>query len=103
MKNIIKQIPYLIVITLTFYLFPFIVKDTTTAMLLMLIVFPLICLITSFIYGLRQQFSWSYSIIVTILFLPTLLIFYNYTAWVYIMIYGIISLMGNLIGSKLKK
>lgn len=39
-----------------------------------------------------------YAVIVAILFIPTIPIFYNSTAWIYIFVYGAIALIGNAIG-----
>ena len=38
-----------------------------------------------------------------ILFVPTIFIFYNESAAVYVLIYGIIATTGNLLGSLIKK
>ena len=44
-----------------------------------------------------------YSIIVMALFIPTIFIFYNETASIYVGMYGVISIVGNLLGSFVKK
>ena len=38
-----------------------------------------------------------------VLFIPTIFIFYNETASIYIGVYGVISLVGNLLGSFIRK
>lgn len=38
-----------------------------------------------------------------ILFVPTIFMFYNESAAVYVLIYGIIATIGNLLGSLIKK
>lgn len=72
---------------------------TGTAMILLLIATPLICLICSIMYGLRHSFHWQFCIIVAILFLPTVLIYYNQSAFIYSAIFGGIALLGNLVGT----
>jgi len=65
---------------------------------MLLVVVPLICFVCSLVYGIKNSFSLVYAIIVAILFIPTIPIFYNLTAWVYIFGYGSIALVGNAIG-----
>ena len=98
MKKLIGMIPYLAVIMLDFYLLPLLIRDTGSAMLMLLIVVPLICFVCSLVYGIKNSFCLAYAIAVAILFIPTILIFYNSTTWVYIFGYGAIALAGNAIG-----
>ncbi len=98
MIKVKEMLPYLIINILAFYLMPIIIKDTGTAMVVTLILLPLICFITSLVYGIKYSFNIIYSIIVALLFAPTILIYYNSTATVYIVGYGVIAIFGNLIG-----
>lgn len=98
MKKLRDMIPFLAVIMLDFYLLPFLIRDTGSAMLMLLVVVPLICFVCSLVYGIKNSFCLTYAIVVAILFIPTILIFYNSTAWVYIFGYGAIALVGNAIG-----
>ena len=86
---------------LSFYGFPLI--DRESGMLTLLILFPLVSLLSAFVYGVKYSFSLVYSILVMALFIPTIVIFYNETASIYIGIYGVISLVGNLLGSFIRK
>lgn len=90
--------PYLVVNIIGFYLLPIVIKDTGSAMAVMLLGSPLICLINSAVYGIKNSFNLLYSLIVALLFAPTIFIFYNSSAWIYIVGYGIIALVGNFIG-----
>ena len=72
-------------------------------MLVLLILFPLVCFLSAIIYGIKYLFSLVYSILVMVLFIPTIFIFYNETASIYIGVYGAISLVGNLLGSFIRK
>ncbi|WP_281714697.1 hypothetical protein [Allobaculum stercoricanis] len=67
-------------------------------MVVMLVILPMICLITSIFYGIRNGFDFWYILIVAIMFTPTLFIFYDSSAWVYIIGYAIVALIGVLIG-----
>lgn len=99
MEKIRKLLPYLLVILLDFYLLPLLIKDTGTAMLLLLVVIPLICFVCSCVYGLKHSYSLFYALIVAALFVPSIYVFYNSSAWVYSLGYGIIALVGNLSGA----
>lgn len=100
MKKTFKDmILYLIIIIILFYLLPFSMKDTGSAMSLLLIFIPAGCFITSLIYGIRHSFNILFVASVFILFLPTILIFYNQSATFYSYIYGAITAIGNGIGA----
>ena len=100
MKKFKKMLPYLIINAIVFYLTPFMIKDTGSGMLILLIGFPVICFIVALIYGIKNSFNWIYSLLVMLLFVPTIFIFYNESATIYILAYGIISAFGNFLGDK---
>lgn len=103
MDKIKKNWVYYFIIFITFYLIPILIQDTRSGMFILLIVIPLITLITSIIYGLRNVFDFIYPLIVAILFIPTLFIYYNISAWVYIIAYSLIALIGEILGKTLQK
>lgn len=103
MKKIREMSVYLIVITLAFYVLPAFINDTGTGIFFLLILTPIICFITSIIYGIRHSFNLIFLLLIMILFVPTIFIFYNESAAVYVLIYGIIAAIGNLLGSLIKK
>ena len=103
MDKIKKNWVYYFIIFITFYLIPILIQDTGSGMFILLIVIPLITLITSIIYGLRNVFDFIYPLIVAILFIPTLFIYYNASAWTYILEYSIIAVIGELLGKTLQK
>lgn len=86
-----------------FYIVPLVIQDTGSAMAVMLVILPMICLITSIFYGIRNGFDFWYILIVAIMFTPTLFIFYDSSAWVYIIGYAIVALIGVLIGLPFRK
>ena len=93
-----KYIPYLIVNALAFYLEPLIITDTGSAMFVVLIFLPLVCFLSSIIYGVKHSFSILYPVLISLLFIPTIFIHYNSSASIYIIMYGLIALCGNLFG-----
>ena len=102
MDKIKKNWVYYFIIFITFYLIPILIQDTGSGMFILLIVIPLITLITSIIYGLRNVFDFIYPLIVAILFIPTLFIYYYASAWTYIIVYYMIEVIGELLGKKIK-
>ena len=94
---------YYLIIFIAFYLVPILIKDTGSGMFILLIVIPLITLITSIIYGLRNTFDFIYPLIVAILFIPTLFIYYNTSALVYVIVYSMIAVIGELLGKTLQR
>lgn len=103
MKKIREMSVYLIVITLAFYVLPALINDTGTGIFFLIILTPIICFVTSIIYGIRHSFNLIFLLIIMALFIPTIFIFYNESAAVYVLIYGIIAAIGNLLGSLIKK
>ena len=100
MIKIKKLLPYLVVNLLTFYILPIIIRDTGTGMLILIIIIPLITLMTSLLYGLKNSFEWLYPLLVMAIFLPSIFIYYNESALIYALIYGGLSLLGSFIGSR---
>lgn len=86
-----------------FYIIPWFIKDTGSAMIVTLMIIPLICLATSIFYGIRNGFDYWYILIVAIIFTPSIFIFYNSSAWVYLIVYVVIALLGDLIALPLRK
>ena len=103
MKKIREMSVYLIVITLAFYVLPAFINDTGSGIFFLLILIPIICFLTSLIYGIRHSFNLIFLLLIMILFIPTIFIFYNESAAVYVLIYGINAVIGNLLGSLIKK
>ena len=103
MKKIREMSVYLIVIILAFYALPAFINDTGSGIFFLLILIPIICFLTSLIYGIRHSFNLIFLLLIMIIFIPTIFIFYNESAAVYVLIYGIIAAIGNLLGSLIKK
>ena len=102
MKNkLTALLPYAIALAAEFYLLPLLMKDTGTSMLLMLCVMPLAAFITGAVYGLRRGFSLLLPLAALLLFLPTIFLFYNSSAWVYAPACALIALAGNGAGKLL--
>ena len=101
MAKLKRMFPYLIVNALLFYLAPWVIQDTGSDMFISLVVLPLSCLIVAWRYGSRYSFDLLFSILTALIFIPTVFIFYNSSAMIYILIYGGVSMIGNAIGAGL--
>ncbi len=101
-KTSLKQsLRYLAVTALAFYLLPFVIRDTGSGMLILLIVLPAVCFILGFLLGLRSGINLIFVVLLGILFLPTLFLHYNSSAWVYAPAYALLALAGNWLGALL--
>ena len=97
-KNFSALAPYVVILGIDFYILPLLINDTGTAMLFMLCAMPLAALVTAVIYGVRNGFSITLPIIALLLFIPTIFIHFNSSAWVYAPVYAVIVLAGTGIG-----
>lgn len=93
---------YLAVFIVIFYIFPLVINNTALAMLTLLFLTPVCCFVTALRYGLKYSFDLGLVIGAAVLFVPTLFIFYNSTAWVYTIIYALIVFAGNALGMVIK-
>ncbi len=97
------MLPYLIVLAVNYYAFPLLITDTGMGIFMLLGVIPLISMICAFVCGVRQGFHWLFVLCGTLLFIPSIWIFYNSSASFYIIVYGAILLIGNALGMLLHK
>lgn len=103
MDKLKENIIFYILLIINFYVIPWFIKDTGSAMMIMLMIIPLSCLVISIFYGIRNGFAFWYILIVAILFIPSIFMFYDSSAWVYVVVYTVIALLGNLIALLLRK
>ncbi len=64
-----RNITSLIVLILIFWLVPFIIQDIGSAMLVLLIIFPLVSLFVPFFFKVKKKYYFLLSLISSILFL----------------------------------
>lgn len=94
---------FLLIIMISFYLLPLMIKDTGSGMLVLLIALPVISFLSSLIYGLKNGFQPFFSIVLTVFYIPSVFLLYNHSAMIYALIYGVLSFFGMLIGFQLAK
>ena len=98
MKVFKNMVPYLGGIVAVFYLLPLFMRNTTGAMLVMLFAMPALCVTISFFYGRHHGFHPLYPVAVSLCFLPSIWIFYNESALIYVAIYGAMAFLGSFLG-----
>lgn len=84
----------LIMDAVIFYLGPLFIVDTASAMMLLLILFPFVVIVFSFLNALYNS-SCLYAVLIMLIFAPTVWLYYNESATVYIWIYGALSLISG--------
>ena len=94
-----KSLPYVLLLLLDFYLLPVWIRDTGSAILMLLCIIPIGCFIGSVLYGFRRGIGLYYPLLVAALFVPSLFLYYNISAWVYLVVYGILAFLGEALGS----
>lgn len=103
MDKVGKMLPYLLICAMAFYMLPLLGKDTGSFMLILLIAIPIICFIVSLFYGIKNGLNLIFVLIVGVIFIPTIFIYYNSSAWIYTIEYAIVALAGNMIGGFIVK
>ena len=98
-----KMLAYWLIIIFAFYILPLLIKDTGTGMLILLIGIPVICFTISLIYARKNSFDWIFSIFIVLAFIPSIFIYYNESAGIYTLVYGILSIIGQFIGHLMGK
>lgn len=98
MQKVKEVIPYLLILAIDFYVLPLFIKDTGSGIIMLLIIMPLICLINAVVYGIKQGFHMQIALFAGILFIPSIFIYYNSSAWVYALGYAFMALLGNTAG-----
>lgn len=94
-----RALPYFAVTGLDFYLLPLLIQDTSSAIAILLIAVPMVCFGCSFVYGIKNGLHWFYPVTVAVLFIPSIFLFYNSSAWFYAVVYGIAALFGSGLGA----
>ena len=99
MKEFIRKYYVYIIVIITFYVAtPLLCRDAGGAFLTLLVIFPLIILILSFIHSKTREFNWWLSLIIGLLWIPVITIYLNESALIYALIYGMTSFLGQGLG-----
>lgn len=103
MNNFIKKYYVYILTMIAFYvLIPLFCRDTGSAIFILLCIIPFIIFTSSLFYAKINGFKWYLSVIVGLLWLP-MIIRLNESAAIYVVVYGVISFIGQGIGFFIRK
>ncbi len=100
-------IPYIIIMAAAFYVIPFIpavfpsVKESFGANLLVSLIIPLSCLVSAFVFAVRNKMSFIYIFIVLILYIPEVVYYKTPSVAVVGFIYLIFSFIGMYTGDNI--
>lgn len=100
MNRLRTAAPYMACVLIAFYLLPHAVGSTGGFMLLLLVVNPLICWSASWAYARRARRVLEAGVFTGCAFCPTVLAWFNETAWIYVWIYAALALIGAFIGHR---
>lgn len=98
MKNLKSAAPYFLLNLLCFYLAPLFTRDTASAAFVLLVLFPAATVVCSLAAATKAGFCWVYPIAIAALFLPSIFLYYNSSAWVYSLLFALLSLIGCFFG-----
>lgn len=103
MKRYLKELILLILQLVAFYILPLYAGPTDTMGLVGLII--LCTFILSIVEGIisNNKIKYLYAIIVSIIFIPSIYIYYNDSAIIHILWYLVVSIIGLVIGSLIRR
>lgn len=102
MKKLKQMLPYILIYIIAFFLVPLVITNKGAFMLVLLAIFPVLCIGLSIMYGAKYGFDILYVVLVPLIFAITIFIYYNITVWVYIVAYLGITILGNAIGGLIR-
>lgn len=93
-----RWIPFILVMAVLFYAVPPLLAGTRFEDFALMIVTPACCLGGGLIFGKINGWVWYYCVVVALIFAPTLVLNYTQSDLHYIFEYGVLALMGHLLG-----
>lgn len=103
MKKYLKEIIVLLCQIILFYLVPMVAGPTDMMGLVLLLILGTFILSILLTMISNEKLKYVYPIVVSILFSPSILIYYNSSALVHILWYLVVSLIGMMMGIVIRK
>ena len=91
-------LPFILVMAVLFYFVPPLLADTRFEDFALMVVTPACCLGGGLLFGKINGWVWYYFVIVALIFAPTVVMNYARSDIHYIFEYGVLALMGHLLG-----
>ncbi len=100
-KKLLKYIVYIFILIILYYIIPkiFSKNDGSAEFFILLILTPIAILLLSIFYGIKYGLDLLIPIITVMMFIVAVFTIYNSSALIYLVIYGVIALVGNFLGS----
>ena len=103
MKKFYKEIIILLIQLFMFYIFPLFAGPTDAMGMVIIILFTTFILSVIIASISKEKIKYLYPIVIAILFIPSILIYYNESALVYSIWYLVDAAIGIVIGAILRK
>ena len=103
MKKFLKEISILSIQLFMFYIFPLFAGPTDAMGMVLLIILATILLATILGIISNNKFKYCYPLVVSLLFIPSIWIYYNESALIHSVWYLVISSIGLFIGTIINK
>ena len=91
---------FYLVCILDFYVFPLFCHNMGSEIIVFMVIMPMVCFITSLIYGFKMGVDIRYILTVSILFVPHLFSS-KQNIWIFFLLIGAITYMGMLLGNEI--
>lgn len=89
---------YALFLLFSYILLGVLIKDTGSGMIVLLVLMPSLTLLAAFFYGCKKGFDYMIPILTMLVFIPIIYGFLNSSALIYLLAYGIVSLLANFAG-----
>ena len=106
MKQIRRLVPYVIIYMVVFFLLPLfypLFEFERAAPILLLVINPVACVVVTFLYGLRYGFDWYALLAGSIVYLISMMVYYDWSGASYTLIYLLTSVIGITAGPAFKR
>ena len=103
MKKFRKELLILALQIFLYYIFPLFAGPTDAMGMVFVIIVGTFALGYFFALASRWKWMWCWPAVVSVLFAPTVLIYYNSSAWVHVLWYLVLSAAGMLFGLLIRK
>lgn len=103
MNRLKEDLIYIVINAVASFALPFLMRDTGSAMVVLLILLPLVYFTVSLIQGYHHGVHVLYCALIPVMFIPVVLLRMNSSANIYPAAYFVVGLIGSVIGQVLGK
>lgn len=89
-------------ISAVYYLFPLVFHDTGGYILYLLVLAPVLSFVAALFPSMKYGYELLFPIMCGVLFIPSALLYFNETAFVYAIVYVACAFFGSVLGGRLK-